>query len=119
MKMHFYLMDWGIDIAKHTKLLRDAIGHTARCAYSTMRQQSRRKVLCPKAGTFNLQQSSVMWLGIHAFYTVLSKKPKVYGTSTLLKGLLFDLSLSRNKRSRHHLRDVVKDGLAGVAALHF
>lgn len=61
----------------------------------------------------------VFRLGIHAFYTVLSKKPEVYGTSTLLKGLLFDLSLSRNKRSGHQLRDVVKDGLAGVATLHF
>ncbi|KAG2337154.1 hypothetical protein BDR05DRAFT_895691 [Suillus weaverae] len=119
MKMHCYLMNWGIDVAKHTKFLRNTIGHTARCAYSTMRQQSHRKVLCPNGGTFDLQKSSVMWLGMHAFHTVLSKKPEVYGTSTLLKGLLFDLSLSRNKSSRHQLRNVVKEGLAGVAALHF
>jgi hypothetical protein len=58
-------------------------------------------------------------LGMHAFYTVLSKKPAIYGTSTLLKYLQFQVSLSRNKQLRRRMRNVVKDGLLGVAALNF
>ncbi|KAG2141535.1 hypothetical protein BD769DRAFT_1349733 [Suillus cothurnatus] len=115
MKMHHYLMAWGIDVGKNTKLLRDAIGHTARCAYSAMRQQ----YSSPNGRTCDLQKSSVIWLGMHAFYTVLSKKPAIYGTSTLLKYLQFQISLSRNKQLRRRMRNVVKDGLLGVAALNF
>jgi hypothetical protein len=63
--------------------------------------------------------ANIFRLGMHAFYTVLSKKPEVYGTSTLLKRLRFDLSLFRKTKSRRQLGNVVKDGLAGVAALHF
>jgi telomerase reverse transcriptase len=115
MKMHHYLMAWGIDVGKNTKLLRDAIGHTARCAYSAMRQQ----YSSPNGRTCDLQKSSVIWLGMHAFYTVLSKKPAIYGTSTLLQYLQFQVSLSRNKQLRRRMRNVVKDGLLGVAALNF
>ncbi|KAG1808931.1 uncharacterized protein BJ212DRAFT_630837 [Suillus subaureus] len=119
MKMHHYLMTWGINVAKNTKLLRDAIGHTARCAYSTICRQSSSKTSDLHGGTCDVQKSSVIWLGMHAFYTVLSKKPEIYGTSTLLKYLRFEVSLSRNKRLRRRLGNVVKDGLSGVAALNF
>jgi hypothetical protein len=61
----------------------------------------------------------VFRLGTHAFYTVLSKKLDVYGTSTLLKSLQFELSLQCNKRLRHRFRKVMKEGLEGVAALDF
>lgn len=61
----------------------------------------------------------VLRLVTHAFHTVLSKKPEIYGTSTLLKSLQFELSLSCNKRLRYRLRKVVKEGLEGVAALQF
>jgi len=59
--------------------------------------------------------SNASRLGTHAFYTVLSKKPEIYGASTLLKSLQFELSC--NKRLKHQFRKVVKEGLEGVAVL--
>jgi len=40
-------------------------------------------------------------LGTHAFYTVLSKRPDVYGASTALNSLQFEFSLHRNKPLKH------------------
>lgn len=119
MKMHCYLMAWGINIAKYTKFLHNTIGYTTRYASSMIYRQSRRKASRQNGRTCDLEKRSVMWLGMHAFYTILSKKPEVYGTSTLLKCLKFDLALYRDKKSRHQLQNVVKDGLSGVAALRF
>jgi hypothetical protein len=59
----------------------------------------------------------VFRLGTHAFYTVLSKKPEIYGASTLLKSLQFELSC--NKRLKHRFRKVVRKGVEGVATLYF
>jgi len=40
-------------------------------------------------------------LETYAFYTMLFKRPDVYGASTALKSLQFELSLHRNKPLRH------------------
>ncbi|KAG1877990.1 hypothetical protein DFJ58DRAFT_648427 [Suillus subalutaceus] len=116
MKMHHHLMTSGINVAKNKKFICDTIGHTARCTYSTLRQ-SHSAALRPNGGNFDLKKSSVIWLGMHAFHHVLSKRPGVYGT--LLESLRFQLALFRKKPLKHRLRSVVKDGLAGVATVHF
>ncbi|OAX35478.1 hypothetical protein K503DRAFT_696940, partial [Rhizopogon vinicolor AM-OR11-026] len=118
-KMHHYLMSWGINVAKNAKFLRDIIRQVTRYTYTTIDIKSRSKVARANGGTCNLQKGSVIWLGTHAFYTILSKKHEVYGTSTLLRSLQFELSLSCNKRLKHRFKKVVKEGLGGVAALDF
>ncbi|OJA16662.1 hypothetical protein AZE42_09265, partial [Rhizopogon vesiculosus] len=136
-KMHHYLMSWGINVAKNAKFLHATIRQVTRYTHATIDVKSRSKVARANGGTCDLQKGSVIWwvihfcrctapliveilrLGTHAFYTVLSKKHEVYGTSTLLKSLQFELSLSCNKRLKHRFKKVVKEGLEGVAALDF
>ncbi|KAG1744068.1 uncharacterized protein EDB91DRAFT_1050735 [Suillus paluster] len=119
MKMHHYLMSWGIGVAKNAKFLHDVIRKVTRYAYTAIRHKSCSKIARSSGGICGLQAGSVIWLGTHAFYTVLSKKPEVYGTSTLLKSLRFELSFPCNKGLRHRFKKVVKEGLEGVASLDF
>lgn len=83
-----------------------------------------RGVLCygehwPRYCTSFILIINILRLGTHAFYTVFSKKPDVYGASILLKSLQFELSLRRNKLLMYQLKKVVKEGLKGVTALDF
>lgn len=119
MKMHHYIMSWGTSVEKNAKFLNNVIRQVIKYTYTAIHHKSYNKVARDSGGICDLQKSSVLWLGTHAFYTVLSKKPKVYGTSTLLKSLLFGLSLSCNKKLKHRFKKVVKEGLEGVAALDF
>jgi hypothetical protein len=83
-----------------------------------------RDVLChgkhrPRCCTSFVLIINILRLGTHAFYTVFSKKPDVYGASILLKSLQFELSLRRNKPLMYQFKKVVKEGLKGVTALDF
>ncbi|KAG1737327.1 hypothetical protein EDB19DRAFT_1637088 [Suillus lakei] len=118
MKMHHYIMSWGTDVTKNAKFLNNVIRQVIRYAYTAIRHKSCNKVARDNGGVSDLQKRSVLWLGTHAFYTVLSKKP-VYGASMLLKSLQFELSLACNKPLRHQFKRVVKKGLEGVAAIDF
>ena len=64
-----------------------------------------------------LQKSEVTWLGIHAFHTVLSRKPHAY--TDLLKSLHFDLSLPKYRRFMKRFRGVVAEGLSPLTSLGF
>ncbi|KAG2110433.1 hypothetical protein BD769DRAFT_1365123 [Suillus cothurnatus] len=119
MKMHHYIMSWDTGVAKNAKFLNNVIKQVIRYTYTAIRHKSRNKVARESGGICDLQECSVSWLGTHAFYTVLSKRPDVYDASTSLKSLQFELSLHRNKPLRHRFRQVVKEGLKGISALHF
>lgn len=118
-KMHHYIMSWGLDIVKNQKFLNNVIRHVIRYTYTAIRHQSCNKVARDSGGACDLQTYSVSWLGMHAFYTVFSKKPNVYHGSTLLTSLQFQLSLHRNKVLKRRFKKVVKEGLKGVPALDF
>ncbi|KAJ8580774.1 hypothetical protein M405DRAFT_734642, partial [Rhizopogon salebrosus TDB-379] len=116
-KMHHYLMSWGINVGKNAKFLHDTIRQVTRYTYTMSDIKSRSRFARASGGTCDLQKGSVIWLGTHAFYTVLSKKPEIYGASTLLKSLQFELSC--NKRLKHRFKKVVRKGVEGVATLYF
>ncbi|KAG1775302.1 hypothetical protein EV702DRAFT_973477 [Suillus placidus] len=116
MKMHHYIMSWGTNIKNNKKFFNNVIKQVIRYTYTAIRHKSGNKVARDSGGVCDLQKCSVTWLGTHAFYTVLSKKP---GTSDVLKSLKFELSLPRSKPLRRQFRKVVKEGLQGVSALDF
>lgn len=119
LKMHHYIMGWGTNVAKNAKFLNNVIKQVIRYAHTAIRHKSCNKVARDSGGVCDLQGRSVSWLGTHAFYTVFSKKPDVYGASILLKSLQFELSLRRNKPLMYQFKKVVKEGLKGVTALDF
>ncbi|KAG2337772.1 hypothetical protein BDR05DRAFT_894727 [Suillus weaverae] len=121
MKMHHYIMSWGTGIKNNEKFFNNVIKQVIRYTYTAIRHKSGNKVARDSGGVCDLQKCSVLWLGTHAFYTVLSKKPDVYGTSgsSVLGSLKFELSLPRSKPLRRQLKKVVKEGLKGVSALEF
>ncbi|KAG2133255.1 uncharacterized protein EDB93DRAFT_1067330, partial [Suillus bovinus] len=115
-KMHHYIMSWGTDVAKNKKFFNNIIRQVIRYTYTSIRHQSCNKVARDSGGVCDLQACSVLWLGMHAFRTVLSKKPAVYG-GTILRSLQFQLSLHHNKPLKHRFKKVVKEGVKDVPAL--
>ncbi|KAG1839450.1 hypothetical protein DFJ58DRAFT_667754 [Suillus subalutaceus] len=119
-KMHHYIMGWGTDVVKNAKFLKSRLNpiYVIRYTYNAICHKSCNKVARESGGVCDLHKFSVLSLGTHAFYSVLSKKP-VYDGSIPLKSLQFELSLHRNKPLRHRFKQVVKEGLQGVSALYF
>ncbi|KAF9243418.1 hypothetical protein BU15DRAFT_12458, partial [Melanogaster broomeanus] len=107
-KMHYYLESWGIDISKNVTFIHNTIRQMIRYAHSVMVQNSRNKVSRGSGGRCDIQKAHVLWLGTHAFHSVLSKRSELYASS-LLKPLAFELSLPRSRRIRGRFRGLVKE----------
>lgn len=56
-------------------------------------------------------------LGVHAFHTVLSRKPQAY--TGILKTLRFELALPKYRRYKKRFRDVISEGLSTLTLLSF
>ncbi|KAH9838284.1 uncharacterized protein C8Q71DRAFT_705274 [Rhodofomes roseus] len=117
MKMHHYLRQWGLNVKKNHAFLRGTIQQMIRYTFATMRNKSSNKVAKRSGGRCDVHQDQVIWLGTHAFYTVLSRKPKTH--CQLIKWLKLELSRPRNRRLRKSFRGIAKDGLATLSALAF
>ncbi|EGN91918.1 hypothetical protein SERLA73DRAFT_191840, partial [Serpula lacrymans var. lacrymans S7.3] len=118
MRMHQYLVKWGININKGGNFIYNTMRQVIQYIYATIRIKCRTEVTNARVGKFDVQKSSVLWLGAHAFHTVMSLKADRYA-AIVLKRLAFDLSLARHRRSVKMLRGVVKDGLAGLKGIQF
>ncbi|KAJ8494766.1 hypothetical protein ONZ51_g2140 [Trametes cubensis] len=117
MKMHYYLKEWRLDMAKHHMFVLNTIRRTIRFAYTSACNKATHKLARAHHARVNLQERQVTWLGLHAFHSVLSRKPQAY--ARLLKMLSFQLSLPRYRHLRKRFRGVVAEGLSTVTLLCF
>ncbi|KAI0091239.1 hypothetical protein BDY19DRAFT_692393 [Irpex rosettiformis] len=88
-----------------------------RYAYSSMRNKATNKIAKASGGKCEVPKAVVMWLGIHAFHSVLSCKPLAY--RAVLQGLEFDLSLPQYRRIRKRVKKAVKEGQEVIRVLSF
>ena len=56
-------------------------------------------------------------LGMHAFHTVLSRKPQAY--TKILKTLRFEIALPKYRHFKKRFRDVIAEGLSTLTLLSF
>ncbi|KAH9940968.1 hypothetical protein B0H21DRAFT_780275 [Amylocystis lapponica] len=117
MKMHYYLRHWGLNISRSTKFIQNTIRQMIRYTYATMRNKASNRIAKASGGCCDVQEGQVLWLGMHAFHTVLSRKPHTY--PQLIKALEFDMSLPRQRRLRKQFRGIVKEGLNTLTLLAF
>ncbi|KDQ59315.1 hypothetical protein JAAARDRAFT_128211 [Jaapia argillacea MUCL 33604] len=117
MKMHHYLRSWGINIGQSTPFIRNTIRQMITFTFATIRNKASNKVARASNGRCDVEKSSVCWLGMHAFHTVLTRKPHAY--LKLIKSFEFDLSLPQYRRCRRRFRNVVKDGLGLMTVLGY
>ncbi|KAI0359806.1 hypothetical protein OH77DRAFT_869323 [Trametes cingulata] len=117
MKMHHYLRQWGLDVGKHHAFVLKTIRQTIRFAYTSACKKATHKLARTHNARVDLQERQVTWLGLHAFYTVLSRKPEAY--ARLLRVLSFELSLPRYRHLRKQFRGVVSEGLTTLSLLCF
>ncbi|KAL6302425.1 hypothetical protein BKA93DRAFT_736907 [Sparassis latifolia] len=117
MKMHHYLRQWGLDVQKSSVFIRNTVRQVIRYTFATIRNKASNRLATIHGGRCDVQEAQVLWLGTHAFYTVLSCKPRIY--SQLLGKLKFELALPRYRRLRKQFCPVVKEGLATMQLLAF
>ncbi|TCD64911.1 hypothetical protein EIP91_003447 [Steccherinum ochraceum] len=117
MKMHYYLRSWKLDIAKSSRFLQKSIHQIIVYAHAAMKNKAEHKIAKASSAQFDVQKIQVLWLGTHAFHTVLSRKAHVY--TQVLKALEFELSLPRYRRFKRRFRAVTKDGLEMFTLLTF
>ncbi|KAI0775157.1 hypothetical protein BD413DRAFT_603135 [Trametes elegans] len=117
MKMHHYLRQWGLDVSTHHAFVLKTIRQTIRFAYTSVCNKAGHKLARAHAARVDFHERQVTWLGLHAFHTVLSRKPQAY--ARLLKVLGFELSLARHRQFRKRFRNVVVDGLSTMTLLCF
>ncbi|KAL1739063.1 hypothetical protein HDZ31DRAFT_69333, partial [Schizophyllum fasciatum] len=113
MKMHGYLRAYGIGMRGNGRLVLDTIHKTIAYAYASLRGQLRKTT----AGEAGLQKATVTWLGLHAFSTILSRKPRDY--ALVRKALNSELRAPRYRRYAHRFRNVVHEGLVGMSGIPF
>ncbi|KAH7926121.1 hypothetical protein BV22DRAFT_1009862 [Leucogyrophana mollusca] len=118
MKMHHYILSWGINVSKSATFIYNTVRQVIRYAFSILRTKSRSKVSRASEGKCDVKKEIVIWLGTHAFHAVLSMKPALY-TSSVLKSLAFELSLAKNKRVGRRFRGVVSEALEGMRGVQF
>ncbi|OBZ72156.1 Telomerase reverse transcriptase [Grifola frondosa] len=117
MKMHHYLRSWGLNVPGSFSFILRTIRQMIRYTYATMRNKSTNKVAKAGGGRCDVKEVQILWLGAHAFHTVLSRKPMSY--KRILKSLEFELSLPRNRRLRKEFRAVTTEGLTILTLLSF
>ncbi|RDX57229.1 hypothetical protein K466DRAFT_572951 [Polyporus arcularius HHB13444] len=117
MKMHYYLREWGLDLSKSHAFVMKTIRQTIRFSYSSACTKSGHKLARTHGARLVVQQSEATWLGVHAFHTVLSRKPQAY--TGILKTLRFELALPKYRRYKKRFRDVISEGLSTLTLLSF
>ncbi|CCM03069.1 uncharacterized protein FIBRA_05189 [Fibroporia radiculosa] len=117
MKMHHYLHQWGLNTKKSSPFLRNTIHQVIRYTYAAMRNKATNRVAKASEGRFVVQQAQTIWMGTHAFHTVLSRKPHTY--ANLIKWLKLELMRPRSRRLKKEFRGIVKEGLTMLTLLAF
>ncbi|CDO70652.1 hypothetical protein BN946_scf184756.g19 [Trametes cinnabarina] len=117
MKMHYYLREWKPDVSKHHAFILKTIRQSIRFAYKSACIKARHKLARTHNARVDLYERQVIWLGLQAFHTVLSRKPYAY--TRLLKVLSFELSLPRYRNLRKRFRPVIAEGLSTLTVLSF
>ncbi|KAI0734345.1 hypothetical protein BC629DRAFT_1301551 [Irpex lacteus] len=117
MKMHYYLRSWKFDARNRSAFLTSTIRQMIRYAYSSMHNKGTNKVAKASGGKCEVTKAVVLWLGTHAFHSVLSCKSQAY--QTVLRGLEFDLSLPQYRRLRKRMKKVVREGQEVIRVLSF
>ncbi|ESK87254.1 telomerase reverse transcriptase [Moniliophthora roreri MCA 2997] len=112
MKMHCYLRHWNVNTKKNKSFLYETVKQMHTYCFASIRGKTLSKMAREYRASIKLQKEDVSWLGIHAFHTVLSRKPTEY--KALLRALAFDLSLPKSRRQAQRFGLLVKEGFASV-----
>uniref|UniRef100_A0A0W0FMP3 Telomerase reverse transcriptase n=1 Tax=Moniliophthora roreri TaxID=221103 RepID=A0A0W0FMP3_MONRR len=112
MKMHCYLRHWNVNTKKNKSFLYETVKQMHTYCFASIRGKTLSKMAREYRASIKLQKEDVSWLGIHAFHTVLSRKPTEY--KALLRALAFDLSLPKSRRRAQRFGLLVKEGFASV-----
>ncbi|KAI0787611.1 hypothetical protein C8Q74DRAFT_619004 [Fomes fomentarius] len=117
MKMHCYLREWRLDVAKSHAFILRTIRQTIRFGYSSACTKAGHKLAQSNNAAFITKQAQATWLGLHAFHTVLSRKPRAY--TRLLRTLRLELSLPKYRHFKKLHRAVIAEGLSTLTLLSF
>ncbi|KAI0078750.1 hypothetical protein K474DRAFT_803495 [Panus rudis PR-1116 ss-1] len=107
MKMHHYLRSSKLTVNRNWKFISDVIRQLIRYTHSAMRSKERGHVAKTAGGKCDVDKAQVVWLGTHAFHTVLSQKAHTYGP--ILASLEKELNSSHSMRVQLGLKKVAKD----------
>ncbi|THG96236.1 hypothetical protein EW026_g5564 [Hermanssonia centrifuga] len=101
MKMHYYIRIWKLDLSRSSAFILSTVRQMIRYAYATMRVKALNKISKACGGQCEAQKAPVLWLGTHAFHTVLSRKSHAY--CGILKSLEVDMNFSQYRRLKADL----------------
>ncbi|KAG0659712.1 hypothetical protein C6P46_005071 [Rhodotorula mucilaginosa] len=105
LKFQAYVQEWGIDARRKSSFLYNNVQQVVAFQWSAIVNQARSVKARALGAEMTLRRNWVIWLGLHAFHRVLSRRPAVY--SPLLKALARDLRGSMYGGARVHLQKVV------------
>ncbi|KAJ8072353.1 Telomerase reverse transcriptase [Marasmius tenuissimus] len=115
MKMHCFLRHWDIKAKKNKGFIYETIKQMLSYCFVSIRNKTLNKVAKENGASVALEKPDVVWLGMHAFHTVLSRKPTQY--SALVRLLAFQLGLPKNKRRGRRFARLVKEGSATFSSI--
>ncbi|KAL0579065.1 Telomerase reverse transcriptase, partial [Marasmius crinis-equi] len=115
MKMHCYLRHWDIKAKRNKGFIHETVKQMFSYCFVSIRNKTLNKVARENKASIALQKRDVIWLGTHAFHTVLSRKPTQY--RTLLRSLSFELALPQNKRRSRRFRSLVKEAFVEFSSI--
>ncbi|THH05865.1 hypothetical protein EW145_g4492 [Phellinidium pouzarii] len=92
----------------------NAIRQSIRYTYSSIRNKVSGKIVQQAGGHCSLSKAEVLWLGAHAFHSVLSIKRTAYAQAGVLDALASDLGHARNNHIRRRLLRLARESLAAM-----
>ncbi|KAK4054671.1 Telomerase reverse transcriptase [Microbotryomycetes sp. JL221] len=78
LKFQAYVQLWGADPRKQPKFFQNVIHQVVRYHFAVVQSRMNAKASKLLGAKYTIKRSFVMWLGYHAFYRVLKKKPAVW-----------------------------------------
>lgn len=114
MKMHHYLRVWKPNTTAKSTLLISTIHEMIEYAYMVMQNKN---TAGRTDGMPKIERRAIIWLGMHAFYSVLSRKPTRYREIT--RSLAEEVNSLSNKHTARRFRATIRDASAFMTIMSF
>ncbi|KAG7089455.1 hypothetical protein E1B28_011140 [Marasmius oreades] len=115
LKMHCFLRHWDAKAKKNKDFIHETVKQMFSYCFVSIRNKTLNKVARDNLASISIQKADVVWLGTHAFHTILSRKAAHY--HRLLRSLSFELALPKNKRRARRFKGLVREGFAAFPSI--
>ncbi|CAK5268459.1 unnamed protein product [Mycena citricolor] len=116
LKMNSYLSEWGIDVRRHTPFIWTTIQQMVFYSWAATRNKSTTQFAAAHGARCVTQKAAATWLGMHAFHTVLMRKPTNY--EPLLKLIHAQLHRPPYTRYSRRFRSITQQALMDLAPIY-